>query len=72
MFAERMQVGLGIVGAFGLSAWLWRHLSLTGASDLVVLSSGADFSRALPAVLVISLIVLIVTVSMTARDLLTQ
>jgi hypothetical protein len=65
ILAERMQVGLGIAGALGLFAWLWRQLSTTGAS---VATSGADFSRALPVLLVISLFVLIVTVAMTGRD----
>jgi ABC-type nitrate/sulfonate/bicarbonate transport system permease component len=65
MLAERMQVGLGIAGALGLFAWLWRLLSTTGASAVTL---EADFSRALPILLVISLFMLIVTVGMTARD----
>lgn len=68
IFAERMQIGVGMTGTFGLFAWLWQQLFITGASDLVMQTSGADFSHALPALLVISLFVLIVTVSMTARD----
>jgi hypothetical protein len=69
IFAERMQVGLGVAGAFGLFAWLWQQLSVTGGSELVVLTAGTDFSRALPGLLVISLFLLLATISTTARDL---
>jgi hypothetical protein len=71
--AERVQVSLGVAGAIALFAWLWRQLPTTALSDLPVLGvSGPDFSHALPAVLVLSLAVLIVTLSMAARDLVTQ
>lgn len=72
IFADRMQVGLGVAGALGLFAWLWRQLSVTGASELVLLPSGTNFSRALPVLLVISLFVLLATISTTARDFFAQ
>lgn len=72
IFAERMQVSLGIAGAFGLFAWLWRQLSVTDPSELVLLTSGRDLSRALPALLVITVLLLLATIVTTAKDLFAQ
>ena len=73
VFIERMQVSLGTMGVIGLFAWLWRRLqgSALSASPLP-LAFGADFSRALPAILVLSLAMLIIIVSVWARDLVTE
>jgi hypothetical protein len=69
IIAERMQIGLGIAGALGLFAWLWRQLFVTRASELLLVTSGTDFSRALPALLAISLFLMLATISTTGRDL---
>jgi hypothetical protein len=67
---QRMQVGLGVAGVIALFAWLWRQLQRSAAFDSSLpFGSEADFSRALPAILVLSLTVLIVAVSLTVRDI---
>src|SRR5688500_12480935 len=66
---QRMQVTLGATGVIGLFVWLWRQVHTLAVFDSSLpLASGADFSRALPAILVLSVAMLIVTVSVTARD----
>jgi hypothetical protein len=70
---ERMQVSLGALGVMGLFAWLWRQLQGSPLSaPPLPLALGADFSRALPAILVLSLAMLIITLFITARDLVTE
>jgi hypothetical protein len=67
---QRMQVSLGMTGVIGLFAWLWRRVQTSAVFDSpLAFASGMDLSRALPVILVLSVAVLIVSVSVTARDL---